>query len=97
MRLTLEQKMKMCEEHVIKEKSISDASDMYGGFEIVNWKYIINIYKCYGRDAFLNRENGVYKRDTKLLGISRVIENKESIRSVALDLGLIGPNILRTG
>ncbi|MGE4379242.1 MAG: IS3 family transposase [Candidatus Izemoplasmatales bacterium] len=94
MRLTLKQKMKMCEEHVLKGKSISHASEMYGGYDIGNLKYLINIYKRFGREAFINRENGVYKRDTKLLAISRVIENKESIRSVALDLGLIEPTIL---
>jgi len=94
MRLTLKQKMKMCEEHLIKEKSISHASEMYGGYDLGRLKYLISIYKRYGKDAFLNRENGVYNRNTKLLGISRVIENKESIRSVALDLGLIDPAIL---
>ncbi|MDD5292842.1 MAG: IS3 family transposase [Candidatus Izemoplasmatales bacterium] len=93
MRLTLEQKMKICEEHVVKGKSISHASEMYGGYEISNLKYLINIYKRYGRDAFLNRENGVYKRDTKLLAIDRV-KHGESIRSVALDLELIDPYIL---
>jgi len=93
MRLTLEQKMKMCEEHVIKGKSISDASEMYGGYDIGNLKYLINIYKRYGSKAFLNRENGVYKRDTKLLAIDRV-KHGESIRSVAIDLGLIDPCIL---
>ena len=93
MRLTLEQKMKMCEEHVIKRKSISEASEMYGGYDIGNLKYLINIYKRYGSKAFLNRENGVYKRDTKLLAIDRV-KHGESIRSVAIDLGLIDPCIL---
>jgi len=93
MRLTLEQKMKMCEEHVIKGKSISDASEIYGGYDIGNLKYLINIYKRYGSKAFLNRENGVYKRDTKLLAIDRV-KHGESIRSVAIDLGLIDPCIL---
>jgi transposase InsO family protein/transposase-like protein len=93
MRLTLEQKMKMCEEHVIKGKSISDASEMYGGYDIGKLKYLINIYKRYGSKAFLNRENGVYKRDTKLLAIDRV-KHGESIRSVAIDLGLIDPCIL---
>ncbi|HBT59634.1 MAG TPA: hypothetical protein DEA45_02285 [Acholeplasmataceae bacterium] len=34
-----------------------------------------------------------HKRDTKLLAIGRV-ENGESIRSVALDLGLTDPTIL---
>lgn len=83
----------MCEEHVIKGKSISDASEMYGGYDIGNLKYLINIYKRYGSKAFLNRENGVYKRDTKLLAIDRV-KHGESIRSVAIDLGLIDPCIL---
>ena len=85
--------MKMCEEHVIKGKSISEASEMYGGYDIGNLKYLINIYKRYGSKAFLNRENGVYKRDTKLLAIDRV-KHGESIRSVAIDLGLIDPCIL---
>ncbi len=93
MRLTLKQKLKMCEEHVIKGKSISSASEMNGGYDIGNLKYLINIYRRYGREPFLNRENGVYKRDTKLLAINRV-QNGESIRSVALDLGLIDPCIL---
>jgi transposase InsO family protein/transposase-like protein len=93
MRLTLEQKMKMCEEHVIKGRSISDASEMYGGYDIGNLKYLINIYKRYGSKAFLDRENGVYKRDTKLLAIDRV-KHGDSIRSVAIDLGLIDPCIL---
>ncbi|MGE4378586.1 MAG: IS3 family transposase [Candidatus Izemoplasmatales bacterium] len=93
MRLTLEQKMKMCEEHVIKGRSISDASEMYGGYDIGNLKYLINIYKRYGSKAFLDWENGVYKRDTKLLAIDRV-KHGDSIRSVAIDLGLIDPCIL---
>lgn len=93
MRLTLKQKMKMCEEHIIKGKSLSHASEMYGGYDIGSLKYLINIYKLYGKESFINRENGVYKRDTKLLAISRV-EHGESIRSVALDLGLIEPSIL---
>lgn len=83
----------MCEEHVIKGKSISEASEIYGGYDIGNLKYLINIYKRYGSKAFLNRENGVYKRDTKLLAIDRV-KHGESIRSVAIDLGLIDPCIL---
>jgi hypothetical protein len=43
MRLTLEQKMKMCEEHVIKGKSISEASEMYGGYRTSEYikKYIL--------------------------------------------------------
>ncbi len=36
----------------------------------------------------------MYYRDTKLLAISRVLSGKESLRSVALDLGLPDPTIL---
>jgi len=93
MRLTISQKLKMCEDHVRKGKSLSHVSEENGGYDIGNLKYLINIYKRYGRNAFLRREDKVYKRDTKLLSIERVMK-KESIRSVALDLGLIDPSIL---
>ena len=42
MKLTLEQKMKMCEEHIIKGKSISHASEMYGGYDIYAGCYYYN-------------------------------------------------------
>ena len=51
------------------------------------------MYKKYGEKPFVNREDGVYKRDTKLLLINRV-KNGEAIRAVALDFGLIDPRIL---
>ena len=49
MRLTLEQKMKMCEEHIINGKSISHASEMYGGYEIGILEYLINIQEILKR------------------------------------------------
>lgn len=93
MRITIEEKLKMCEEHVLNGKSLSHVSELYNGYSISNLKYLINLYKKYGTSAFIDREQGVYKRDTKLLGISRV-KHGESIRSVAGDLGLIEPKIL---
>ena len=83
----------MCEEHIIKGKSLSHVSEMYDGYDIGNLKYIINLYKRHGKKVFLNKEIKVYKRDSKLLAINRVNEG-ESIRSVALDLGLTDPTIL---
>ncbi|QLY40991.1 IS3 family transposase [Hujiaoplasma nucleasis] len=58
-----------------------------------NLKYIINLYKKHGKKVFDHNKIKTYKRDTKLLAIARV-ENGESIRSVALDLGLTDPTIL---
>ena len=94
MRLKMKEKLQMCEEHVIKGYSLSHVSEMHSGYNIGNLKYIINIYRKFGTAAFIEREEGVYQRDTKLLAIGRV-KNGESIRSVALDLGLIEPSILR--
>jgi hypothetical protein len=51
------------------------------------------LYKEHGEKIFVKRENGVYRKDTKLLAISRV-KNGESIRKVSVDLGLIEPGIL---
>jgi len=93
MKITLKEKIEMCEEHIIKGKSLSHVSEMYGGYNIGSLKYIINLYKRHGKKLFLNKKIKVYKRDTKLLAINRVIEG-ESIRSVALDLGLTDPTIL---
>jgi len=94
MRLTFEARLKMCEDHVLRGKSLSHISEDNGNYDITNLKYLINLYKKFGREVFLNREDIVYYRDTKLLAISRVLLGKESLRSVALDLGLPDPTIL---
>ena len=94
MRLTFEDRLKMCEDHVLRGKSLSHISEENGNYDITNLKYLINLYKKFGSEVFLNRENVVYYRDTKLLAISRVQAGKESLRSIALDLGLPDPTIL---
>lgn len=93
MRLTNKEKLKMCEEHLIQGKSLSHICERYGIKDVSKLKYWINLYKKHGKQTFVDRSNGVYKRDTKLLSISRV-KNGESIRAVSLDLGLIDPSIL---
>ena len=70
MKITLEEKIKMCEEHIIKGKSLSHISEMYGGYNISNLKYIINLYKKHGKKIFEHKEIKAYKRDTKLLAIA---------------------------
>jgi hypothetical protein len=94
MRLTFEDRLKMCEDLVLRGKSLSHISEDNGNYDITNLKYLINLYKKFGSEVFLNREDIVYYRDTKLLAISRVQAGKESLRSIALDLGLPDPTIL---
>lgn len=94
MKLTNNIKLKMCDEHLIKRKSLSHICEEYGTKDVSKLKYWINLYKKHGKKVFLDRSDGVYRRDTKLLSIGRV-KNGESIRSVSLDLGLIDPSILR--
>lgn len=93
MKLTMEEKLIMCKEHMIENKSLSHISEKHDNYNIGEIKYLINLYKRYGDKPFINRENGVYRRDTKLLAISRV-KNGESIRTVSVDLGLINYKIL---
>lgn len=93
MKVTLKEKMEMCEEHIINGKSLAHVSEMYDGYDIGKLKYIINLYKKHGKEVFLNKEIKTYKRDTKLLAINRVNKG-ESIRNVALDLGLSDATVL---
>ena len=94
MRITQEMKLKMVEEHLLKGKSLSHISQAYDNYDVSNIKYNVNLYKKFGSEVFLNREDKIYYRDTKLLAIKRVLEGNESIRSVALDFGLTDPTIL---
>lgn len=93
MRTTIGDKLKMVEAHILEGKSLSHVSEIYGGYDVSGIKYLVNLYNKHGKEIFINRERREYRRDTKLLAISRV-KNGESIRSVALDLGIIEPTIL---
>ena len=93
MKITLEEKLEMCKEHVIEKKSLSHIAELHQYHNIDEIKYAVNLYKKYGEKPFINRKLGTYRRDTKLLAISRV-KNGESLRTVSLDLGLINYKIL---
>ena len=93
MKLTNKDKLEMCEEHILEGKSLSHICERYGNKDVSKLKYWINLYKQHGRQTFIDRSAGAYKRDTKLLAINRV-KNGETIRSVSVDLGLIEPGIL---
>ena len=59
MRLTLKQKMKMCEEHVIKRKSISHASEIYDGYGLV---WLLNSGKMLYHMHINKREKDIMQR-----------------------------------
>ena len=91
---------------VVTDETLIRKLDEYSEFEIsFNGRKYVKIlrtadnisYHYFKKKYFLNREGKVYYRDTKLLAIKRVLEGKESIRSVALDLGLTDPTIYKTG
>lgn len=94
MRLTMKDKLKMVDLHLKKGLSLSHVSEMYGNYHTTALKYIIKLYKRHGKAPFMERGLRIYKRDTKLLAIGQVLAG-ESIRSVACELGLVDPAILR--
>lgn len=92
MRVTAEQKLEMVKAHVDHGKSLSHAAEMYG-YDIGNLKYLCKLYDKFGEEIFFRDGMTKHQRSTKLIGIARV-KAGESIRRVALDLGLIEPSIL---
>ena len=93
MKLTMQDKLNICKEHIFDGKSLSHISERYDNFSTTGIKYMIKLYKKHGEKPFNDRDRKVYRRDTKLLSINRV-KNGESIRSVSVDLGLTDPKIL---
>ena len=93
MQLTNKEKIKMCLEHLNDGKSLTHICERYNYTDVSKLKYWINLYKKHGEDIFIERERRIYRRDSKILAISRV-KNGESIRSVSIDLGLTEPAIL---
>ena len=80
MQITNAEKLQVCKEHVIDKKTLLYVSERYGNYNVGGLKYLIKLYRRHGEKPFINRENGNYKRDTKLISISRV-KNGKSIGS----------------
>ena len=93
MKLTMQDKLNICKEHIVEGKTLSHISERYDDFPVSSIKYMVKLYKKHGEEPFVERERRVYRRNTKLLLINRV-KSGESIRSVAVDYGLTDPKIL---
>lgn len=79
--------------HIEEGLSISHISELYGGYDKTNIKYIVNLYKMHGEEPFSSRVRRVYKRDTKLLAIGQVLAGR-TIRDVSCEHGLANPGVL---
>ncbi len=57
-------------------------------------QYLIRLINKHGYDILKENKNKVYSRDFKQKAIDRVLNNNESINSVAIDIGLYGDGLL---
>ena len=95
MLITRETKLEIVKKHVEDGVTLKQLSEEYG-IHTSNIKYYIALYRRHGDSVFTN-EDGLktYTREYKLKAIKRYINGNESMRSIAVDLGLTDPTIIR--
>ena len=76
MRLTFEDRLKMCEDHVLRGKSLSHISEDNWNYDITNLKYLINLYKKFGE--LMNRFERTKEKHENLIK-SRNIKKSQAI------------------
>ena len=59
-----------------------------------NIKYLIALIEKYGNNILRKGKNRAYSKEFKLQAINRVLVNYESVRQVAIDIGLASDGIL---
>ncbi len=95
MKFTKELKLAMAKEHVDNHAPLNQLFEKYGiGGQ--HAKYFIALYKRRGEKAFENKGTKTsYSREQKLKAIKRHLEGGESQYSIALDIGLSEPSVIR--
>ena len=95
MKFTKEQKLAMAREHVDDHVPLYQLYEKYGiGGQ--HAKYFIALYKKHGAKAFEDKGRKTsYNRSLKLECIKRHLEGGESQYSIAIDIGLPEPSIIR--
>ena len=95
MLITRETKLEIVKRHVEDGVTLKQLSEEYG-IHASHIKYYVALYRRHGDSVFTN-EGGLktYTREYKLKAIKRYINGNESMRSIAVDLGLTDPTILR--
>ena len=85
MKLTLQTKLKIAQDHVDKKMTIKEVSEKYH-MDQPRVKFYSSLYKRHGEAPFKGAERLVYTRDKKLEMIKRCLAG-ESAYSLCLELG----------
>ena len=91
-KLTREDKIEIYERRKKGETISSLANSFYVSKSTI--EYLIALIKKHGYDILRNGKNRYYSREFKLQTINRVLVNYESVRQVAIDIGLASDGIL---
>lgn len=94
MKITRKVKIDIARKFLYEGITLKELSLEYD-YNISNVKYVIALYRTHGEDIFLgDEESREHTRETKLDLISKVLKDGRSIRSVAIEYGLMDPTIL---
>ena len=91
-KLTNKQKIEIYEQR-LKGESLKSLSFNFN-INIRNVKYLIRLIDKHGYNILRNGKNRYYSKEFKELTINRILINKESIYSIAIDIGLSSDGIL---
>lgn len=95
MLITKEEKLEIVLRHLRDGLTLRELAEEYD-MHPSSIKYYVNLYLDHGADVFTNEDGPkTYSREYKLAAIKRYIEGNESIRSIAVDLGLTDYSVLR--
>ena len=95
MKFTLEERLKIAKLHVDDGVPIYELSHQYD-FSVSRIKYICTLYRRWGEKAFdKNTKRTTYTREAKLNAIHKVINEGISCNSLAIELMLTDPTIVK--
>jgi transposase len=95
MERTREEKLEIVLKHLDEGVPLYELASRYK-IDISNIKYYVNLYLRHGAKVFTNsNEQRDYTREMKLIAIRRHLVDGESMRNIAVDLGLKDPGSLR--
>lgn len=92
-KLTREEKIEIYERRLKGETLKALAFEFNVNFHRI--EYLVRLIKKHGYNILRKDKNKYYSKEFKELIINRVLVNKESITSVAIDIGLSSAGILR--
>jgi transposase-like protein len=94
MKITRRQKVIIAKKHLEEGITLKELSKEYD-YCMSNIKYVVALYSAHGEDIILGKEfSREHTRETKLELIAKVLKEGKSIRSVAIEHGLMDPTIL---